>query len=122
MFIPPQRIRPKSSSRTVREVPPFRRWVKKRHCSVKGCPNVDIDPAHVRCDLPADALKGGTSLKPHDIWIIPLCRMHHDEQHKGERSFALKYKLEPVALAQLLFTMWLKTPSGQAWKRKMEEA
>ena len=62
MYVPAQRVRPRSISRTMREIPAFRRWIKKRHCSVKGCQNADIDPAHIRCDLPADALKAGTNV------------------------------------------------------------
>lgn len=119
MYIPPKRVRPKSIAYTSRQIPTFRRWIKSRCCSVKGCPRIDIVPAHVRCDLPADALKGGTRLKPHDIWIIPLCNDHHAEQHAGERSFAIKYKLDPVALARTLFDLWTRTtPSGRKWMQE----
>lgn len=117
MFIPRKRVKPQSVSHTIRQVPAFRRWIKKLQCSVKGCQNTDIDPAHIRCDLPADALKGGTSLKSHDIWIIPLCRMHHNEQgDDGERGFYIKYKIDAVPLAQTLLDLWIRTTAtGAEW-------
>jgi len=119
MYVPPQRVRPRSIAYTMREIPAFRRWIKKRCCSVKGCQNTDIDPAHIRCDLPADALKGGTSLKPHDIWIIPLCRMHHNEQgNDGEPGFYIKYKIDAVPLASTLFSLWQReTPAGRKYQQ-----
>jgi hypothetical protein len=117
-FIPRVRPKPQKSVYKERSVPAFRRWVKKLQCSVKGCQNGNIDPAHIRCDLPADAIRGGTSLKPHDAWIIPLCRDHHNEQGAGERTFAAKYKLEEVTLAASLWDIWLRTTEpGQRWKR-----
>ena len=30
---------------------------------------------------------GGTSYKPSDIYTVPLCHDHHNEQHGGERTF-----------------------------------
>lgn len=120
MFIPRKRLKPMKSAYKERSLPQFRRWVKTLGCSVKGCQNADIDPAHIRCDLPADALKGGTSIKSHDIWIIPLCRMHHNEQgDDGERSFYVKYKLAPVALAATLLSLWQReTPAGRKYQQE----
>lgn len=117
MYVPPQRVRPKLVTHISREVPQFQRFIRRRCCSVKGCQNTDIVCAHIRCDLPADALKGGTGLKPHDMWIIPLCNEHHAEQHRGERSFARKYGLDPVELAKALWALWLKTATGIKWAR-----
>ena len=118
MFIPRKRPKPMKKAYAERQVPGFRRWVKKLQCSVRGCPRVDIDPAHVRVDLPADALKGGTSLKPHDAWIIPLCRDHHNEQHRGEVTFSQIHNLDPVGLSQTLWAQWLKTSTGHSWLAK----
>ncbi len=118
MFIPKVRPKPMKHARAIRQAPAFRRWIKKLGCSVKGCPNENIDPAHIRCDLPADALKGGTSLKPHDCWIIPLCRDHHNEQGRGEPSFAIRHAINPVELSQTLWGQWLKTDTGRRWMLK----
>lgn len=117
MFIPKVRPKPMKSVYRERSVPAFRRWIKTLQCSVKGCPKSEIDPAHVRVDLPPSAHKGGAALKPHDSWIIPLCRDHHNEQHEGERSFAERHKLDPVNLSQELWNAWLKTTEpGRKWK------
>lgn len=118
MFIPKARPKPQKSVYRERSVPAFRRWIKTLQCSVKGCPNADIDPAHVRCGLPHGAQKGGTGIKPHDAWIIPLCREHHDEQHAGELTFAIKSQIDPVALAETLWAAWLKsTDAGRKWSQ-----
>lgn len=119
MFIPRKRLKPMKSAYKERSLPQFRRWVKTLGCSVKGCQNADIDPAHIRCDLPADALKGGTSLKSHDIWIIPLCRTHHNEQgNDGEPGFYIKYKIDAVPLASTLFSLWQReTPAGRKYQQ-----
>lgn len=120
MFIPRVRTKPQKSVYRERSVPAFRRWIKKLQCSVKGCQNVDIDPAHVRVDLPSTAPKGGAALKPHDSFCVPLCRDHHNEQHQhGERTFWAKYKADPVALSESLWATWLKTTQpGQKWARE----
>jgi len=34
---------------------------------------------------------GGTSLKPHDVYQVPLCDEHHKEEHRGAITFWLKY-------------------------------
>ena len=82
-----------------REFPSHRAWVRKHFCAVPGCPSDRIEAAHVRKNLPAGE-QGGTGIKPHDKWCIPLCFGHHAEQHLfGELTFAGKYGLDLVALA-----------------------
>lgn len=109
-YVPGLVRRPKASFRKERSVPQFRRWIRRHHCSVKGCQEFPCDPAHIRVDLPPHVQKGGTSLKPHDAWIIPLCRPHHDEQgNHGERTFYQKYRIDAVSLAETLWQEWLAT-------------
>lgn len=44
------------------------------------------DPAHIRYGGSED--KGGVAQKPGDNRVVPLCRRHHDEQHRvGEVTF-----------------------------------
>ena len=41
------------------------------------------DPAHIRIGT-----DGGTSKKPSDKYVLPLCHEHHEMQHRmGEKSF-----------------------------------
>lgn len=114
-FIP--KVRPKAVKSVYKErsVPQFRRWIKRLECSVKGCPRLDIDPSHIRHGLPAGAAKGGTGLKPHDTWIIPLCRGHHDELGGGEPSFYKRYAIDAVPLSQELWAVWLRTDAGKKY-------
>lgn len=74
-----------------REFMAHRKYVRGFVCLVCDAYNLAvgyrIEFAHVR--LGTD---GGTGLKPHDCWGLPLCDEHHAEQHRiGEASFAVKY-------------------------------
>jgi Putative HNHc nuclease len=82
--IPPQRIWPK-----------HRRWVKSHGCCVPGCPAAKVEFAHLR-----SVANAGTAQKPHDMFGISLCRVHHGEQHRlGALSFGRKYQIDQWALA-----------------------
>jgi len=58
----------------------YTRWVKAQPCA--GCGNPADDPHHI-----IDHGFGGTGTKPHDLFIIPLCRRCHDEVHKNTAAF-----------------------------------
>lgn len=63
----------------------------------------ESDPAHVR-----RGTDGGTSLKPSDSWVLPLCHPHHLEQHQvGERTFAQRHGLDLKAEAE---ATWARSP------------
>lgn len=82
--------------------PGHRQWVRRFLCAVEGCNGLPIIAAHVRLGIPKED-KGGTGMKPHDRWCVPLCDAHHDEQHSiGEATFARKYGLDLIALAEQL--------------------
>lgn len=79
-----------------REYPSHRAWVRGFPCLVHGCePNLRepetmvIEAAHVRRNT-----DGGTALKPHDKWCVPLCMKHHREQHRADLTFEAKYRID----------------------------
>ena len=89
-----------------REFPRHRAFIRRHACSVPGCENRTIECAHVRTGT-----DGGTSLKPHDRWTLPLCgpgfvngeavEGHHREQHRlGEASFEKKYGIDMKEIAK----------------------
>lgn len=79
-------------------------WVRCQPCAVLGCGARTCDPAHVR-----RGTGGGTSLKPGDQWVIPLCHPHHMEQHSiGEQSFERRYGLDMKAEAA---ETWARSPA-----------
>jgi hypothetical protein len=63
------------------------------------CARKPSDPAHVRLGG-----FGGTGLKPGDDHVVPLCRTHHEEQHRvGERTFwARAVQIQPDLVVRLL--------------------
>jgi hypothetical protein len=71
------------------------RWVRGFECSVPGCLCRDIEFAHARLG----AQFGGTSVRPPDWYGLPLCVAHHAEQHRGEESFQLRYRIDMVGIA-----------------------
>ena len=75
--------------------PRHRRWVKSHGCCVPGCPAAAVDFAHLR-----SAANVGTGEKPHDIFGVSLCRVHHAEQHRlGVAAFDRKYGVDLWDLA-----------------------
>jgi len=46
--------------------------------------------------------QGGMGIKSHDLFVIPLCRAHHDELHRDVRAFEEKYGSQIVLLFRFL--------------------
>lgn len=96
-MLPRKLQRPKMSVRPVlrRTWPRHRRWVRSHGCCVPECAARRVDFAHLR-----SAATVGMSQKPHDIFGVSLCRVHHDEQHQmGAEAFGRKYEIDLWALA-----------------------
>ena len=46
----------------------------------------------------------GGGQRPSDRWCLPLCRMHHDQQHgMNEIKFWAVYRIDPHLLALILW-------------------
>ena len=57
-----------------------------------------IEVAHVR-----RANNAGMGIKPSDAFTLALCRDHHAESHRGERTFEAKYNLDLMELAKAFY-------------------
>jgi hypothetical protein len=56
---------------------------------------LSVDFAHLR-----SAANCGKAQRPHDIFGVSLCRVHHDEQHRiGADTFGDKYGIDLWSLA-----------------------
>lgn len=91
-LLPPRRKRPKSGIERApqRIFPRHRRWVKSHRCCVPGCPSLVVDFAHIH-----SVGAGG-----HDKDGVPLCRLHHSEQHQcGIHTFQDRHGVDLEALA-----------------------
>lgn len=87
----------------------FKQWLRGRPCAVENreCKGPMV-AAHV------DHAGGkGMGTKVADMNCIPLCDGHHQEQHKGWRSFETKYRINAVALAQAYWRAW---PGRAKWE------
>lgn len=83
----PKRIRWESSS--------YLAWVKTQPCVC--CGKHADDPHHL-----IGWGQGGMATKAHDIFVIPLCRIHHTELHNDPVEFERKYGAQPVLIINLL--------------------
>ena len=89
--------------------PCFLEWTGE--CAVIGT-RKPIEPAHV------DHAGGkGMATKVADRHCIPLCPRHHDEQHRGWRSFEAKYEFNAVRTAERYWQSW---PGRIAWESRLE--
>ncbi|UXE39605.1 DUF968 domain-containing protein [Raoultella ornithinolytica] len=60
------------------------RWVKSQPCVC--CNRQADDPHHL-----IGHGQGGMGTKAHDLFVLPLCRAHHDELHADTVAFEQKY-------------------------------
>jgi hypothetical protein len=78
-------------------------FIRSLKCCICGKPNPD--PAHIRS---ANAIYGkretGGQEKASDKWTVPLCRVHHDEQHDAgnELLWWASTGIDPFGLALAL--------------------
>lgn len=61
-----------------------------------------IECAHVR-----RAANSGTGMKPSDAYTVSLCREHHAESHRGEKTFEARHGVDLMSLAR---EFYLKSP------------
>jgi hypothetical protein len=91
----------------------YRRWVAEGHqCSIKGVSDHKCGPWREQQPPAIDFAHigtGGKGLKASDRDGIPLCRAAHMEQHAiGWNRFAIKYDIDPRAIAADLWATWEK--------------
>lgn len=77
------------------ENPTYTRWVKAQRCAC--CNNPADDPHHV-----IGHGQGGMATKAHDLFVLPLCRAHHDELHRDPVAFEAKYGSQLTLLFRFL--------------------
>jgi len=73
----------------------YTRWVKSQQCMC--CNNPADDPHHL-----IGHGQGGMGTKAHDLFVIPLCRAHHDELHADTVTFEEKYGSQLVLVFRVL--------------------
>ena len=73
----------------------YTRWVKSQTCVC--CNKPADDPHHL-----IGHGQGGMGTKAHDLFVIPLCRGHHDELHADPVAFEAKHGDQLVLLFRFL--------------------
>lgn len=78
--------------------------VRRMPCLICGRPG--SDPAHLRSAARQYGKRQcGMAEKPDDRWVLPLCRMHHDDQHRhNEMQWWARHGIpDPHAVAIALY-------------------
>lgn len=75
-----------------------RDWVRSHRCAVPDCMGMPIEVAHINT-----AANRGMSSKASDAFTVSLCRDHHAESHRGERTFEARHGVDLMALAREFF-------------------
>jgi hypothetical protein len=105
--------------------PAYLKWIRQLPCCLCGN-NVSVEAAHIRfADRSAGKRETGMGEKSDDMWALPLCGVHHAEQHKGgERKFW--DVRDPVRLAMALWIHAQDTEKAEdiinAWNDRRKEA
>lgn len=73
----------------------YLQWVKSQPCCVCGA---TADDAHHIIGYG----QGGTGTKAHDLFTIPLCRVHHSELHKDPKGWEQENGRQLVLLFKFL--------------------
>lgn len=73
----------------------YTRWAKSQSCAC--CGSHADDPHHI-----IGHGQGGMGTKAHDLFVIPLCRAHHDELHRDPKIFESKYGSQVELLFRFL--------------------
>ncbi|WP_432652736.1 DUF968 domain-containing protein [Providencia vermicola] len=73
----------------------YLQWVKSQPCCV--CNSIAHDAHHL-----IGHGQGGMGTKAHDLFTIPLCRVHHDELHHDPKGWECKHGSQLVLLFQFL--------------------
>ncbi|MBQ0398069.1 DUF968 domain-containing protein [Providencia rettgeri] len=73
----------------------YLQWVKKQPCCI--C-NAIADDAHHLIGYG----QGGTGTKAHDLFTIPLCRIHHSELHKDPNGWEREHGSQLIFLIRFL--------------------
>lgn len=93
-LLAPDAIKPKSRLRSTAH----RDWVRGHRCCVPGCQLMPIEVAHVN-----RAAHRGIGLKASDAFTVSLCREHHAESHRGEKTFQTRHGIDLMALAEAFY-------------------
>lgn len=80
-------------------------WIRGLPCLITG--TRPVDPAHIRYgDERYGKRATGAGEKPHDKYVVPLCRAKHDEQHQNnEREWWAKHGIDPIQVALALWSV-----------------
>ena len=82
-------------------------FIRQLPCCVCGDP-IHTQAAHIRySDARVGKVNAGVGAKPHDRFTVPLCNIHHDQQHNmgNERRFWELYKIDPILIALALYSI-----------------
>ena len=75
-------------------------FVRSQPCCICG-EDTTVEAAHIRTgSIPHGKRSTGMQEKPSDKWAVPLCKVHHDQQHSmNEMKFWAMHRKDPFMIA-----------------------
>ncbi|MGO2307015.1 MAG: DUF968 domain-containing protein [Providencia sp.] len=73
----------------------YLKWVKSQPCCI--CNSIANDAHHL-----IGYGQGGMGTKAHDLFTIPLCRVHHDELHRDPKEWEIEHGSQIILLFHFL--------------------
>lgn len=112
-----------------RSIPGFAQWVRGRPCFLANKGGCGFLPGRLKIEFAhADPAGGkGMGIKVADSKGLPLCPVHHSEQHGqigafrdrgGWETFQAKYEFDVVEVADAYWQRW---PGRRAWEASRGE-
>ena len=94
-----------------KSAPAYLQWLRGRSCLIGGTCAGRIEAAHVGTS------GKGVATKCADAEAVPMCGLHHAEQHNaGIRTFEARHNVD---LAKAAAEYWRAWPGRVAWESKL---
>jgi hypothetical protein len=79
-------------------------FIRSLPCAICG-DSTTTEAAHISyADMRYGKFGRGKGQKEESIWVVPLCGIHHREQHNdGERTFWRNREIDPCRVAAALY-------------------
>lgn len=85
----------------------YRDYVKQLPCLI--CASPAVDAHHIR-----ETLDRTMGRRISDVWVVPLCRAHHNDLHAHSRTFWSDVIMDPQIFCADTFKRWSLTKLGAA--------
>lgn len=79
----------------------YLKWLRKQACACGCTQPAPCDPAHIKSASEKHGKPSSGTMRPDDMWCLPLKRLHHDAQHAhgNELDWWKRRGIDPFEMA-----------------------